>query len=322
MSTARHHAEWLSLVETSGPFLSMPVLPRAFPQGLDAHDREHTRDLRLAHEEWEDSQHGGRPDPALHTAWVRFVLTRTLEFPEEIIAQGQAIPPTLRVPVPEHGETLAPDLVIRTPDGRDDAGSPRLLIQVYPPGQGVERAVAGRHWKASPQTRMTELLRGLRSQGLHTHLGLVTSGEHWMLVSTAADEAVGYASWYANLWLEEPLTLRAFRSLLGLRRFFGVPDRDTLETLLRESASTQEEVTDQLGYQVRRAVEVLVRRLDQADKDQQRTLLRDVAETQLYEAAVTLMMRLVFLFAAEERGLLLLGDPLFDQHYAVSTLRA
>ena len=31
-----------------------------------------------------------------------------------------------------------------------------------------------------------------------------------------------------------------------------------------------------------------------------------------------MMMRLVFLFSAEERGLLLLGDQLYDQHYAVS----
>jgi len=38
MSIARHHAEWLSLLEISGPVLSMPVLLRAFPQGLDAHD--------------------------------------------------------------------------------------------------------------------------------------------------------------------------------------------------------------------------------------------------------------------------------------------
>jgi len=322
VSTARHHAEWLSLVETSGPFLSMPVLLRAFPQGLDAHDPDHTRDVRLAHEEWEDSQLESHPDPALHTAWIRFVLTRTLEFPADLVAHGQAIPPALRVPVAEHGETLTPDLVIRTPDGHEGAGSPRLLIQMYPPGQGLERAVSGRHWKASPQARMTDLLRGLGGQGLHAHLGLVTNGDHWMLVSTAAGEAVGYASWYATLWLEEPLTLRAFRSLLGVRRFFGVSDRDTIEALLRESASAQEEVTDQLGYQVRHAVEVLVQALDQADKDQQRTLLLDVPESQLYEAAVTVMMRLVFLFAAEERGLLLLGDPLFDQHYAVSTLRA
>jgi hypothetical protein len=34
------------------------------------------------------------------------------------------------------------------------------------------------------------------------------------------------------------------------------------------------------------------------------------------------MMRLVFLFSAEERGLLLLGKPMYDQHYAISTLRA
>ena len=33
-----------------------------------------------------------------------------------------------------------------------------------------------------------------------------------------------------------------------------------------------------------------------------------MAETELYEAALTVMMRLVFLFCAEERGLMLLGD--------------
>src|SRR5215468_9507256 len=32
-------------------------------------------------------------------------------------------------------------------------------------------------------------------------------------------------------------------------------------------------------------------------------------------------MRLVFLFCAEERELLLLGDDLYDQHYALSTIR-
>lgn len=36
MSIARHHAEWLSLLEISGPFLSTPVLMGVFPQELDA----------------------------------------------------------------------------------------------------------------------------------------------------------------------------------------------------------------------------------------------------------------------------------------------
>jgi hypothetical protein len=49
MSTARHHAEWLSLVEASGPFLSLPVLLKVFPNGLDAHDPEQLKLLRLAY---------------------------------------------------------------------------------------------------------------------------------------------------------------------------------------------------------------------------------------------------------------------------------
>jgi hypothetical protein len=149
----------------------------------------------------------------------------------------------------------------------------------------------------------------------------VTNGERWMLVDAPRGETTGFASWYAALWLEEHITLRAFRSLLSVRRFFSVPDNETLEAMLAESAANQQEVTDQLGAQVRQAVEVLIRTLDRADQDAGRTLLAAVGETELYEAALTVMMRLVFLFSAEERGLLLLGDPLYDEYYAVSTLR-
>ncbi len=111
-------------------------------------------------------------------------------------------------------------------------------------------------------------------------------------------------------------------ALWGGSRFFSVADEDTLEGMLKDSVNEQQEVTDQLGYQVRRAVEVLIRAIDKADQDRGRTLLKDISEFDLYEAALTVMMRLVFLFSAEERGLLLLGDPLFDENYAVSTLRA
>lgn len=33
------------------------------------------------------------------------------------------------------------------------------------------------------------------------------------------------------------------------------------------------------------------------------------------------MMRLVFALCAEEHGLLLLGDSIYDQYYAISTMR-
>jgi hypothetical protein len=316
-STKRHHADWLSLVEVSGPFLTMPVLERVFPQGLEPHDPEHVRTLRLAYEEWEDHQQSARPYPALHQAWLRFILQQTLGFSEAVLAQGQAISQTLKATMAEHGETLRPDLVVRNPEGVPHAGKARLLIHTYPSSQPLDKALTGKHWKASPATRMMELLHATE-----VRLGLVTNGEHWMLVDAPRGDTTGFASWYANLWLEEPVTLRAFRSLLGISRFFAVPDDETLEAMLAESATHQQEVTDQLGLQVRRAVEVLIQSLDRADQDHGRELLASVSDIVLYEAALTVMMRLVFLFSAEERDLLLLGDPLYDQFYAVSTLVA
>ena len=72
---------------------------------------------------------------------------------------------------------------------------------------------------------------------------------------------------------------------------------------------------------MRQAVEVLVHTLDRANRDSGGALLKGVPEDKLYDAALTVMMRLVFLFCAEERDLLLLGDELYDKNYAVSTLR-
>jgi hypothetical protein len=328
MSIARHHAEWLSLVEASGPFLSLPVLLKAFPSGLDAHEPEHLKVLRLAYEEWQDSQYGARPDKAIHRAWVEFVLRQTLELPDEVLLEGQRIPPGLQIAIAkrcceaqfaEHGETLRPDWVVVNPKGTPGEGTPRLLVQIVPAEQDLEKPLAGQRWKASPATRMMELLHAC-----NVRLGLVTNGEHWMLVNAPKGETTGFISWYSALWLEEHLTLRAFRSLLGVRRFFGVDDPQTLEALLTESVTDQQEVTDQLGYQVRRAVEVLVQALDRIDQDRNRTLLQNISEPQLYEAALTVMMRLVFLFSAEERKLIPSagGEALYHEYYAVSTIRA
>ena len=350
MSIVRHHAEWLALLDISGPFLSLKTLVGAFPQGLDAPDTEVARELRLAYEEWLDSAFGTRPDPALQRVWVAWVVRRVLGLPDAMVlirGQGGDTSPIwqrLTVAVPEHGELLRPDMVIASTDapvltqsrkaaepqseekiefsaslplGDFALETPRVLVLIVPPGQDLEKAPARAVWQASPATRMMTLLRGTG-----VRLGLLTNGEQWMLVDRPADEnfTTGFASWYARLWLDEPLTLRAFRSLLGAHRLFGVPDDRTLEALLAASADDRQEVTDQLGYQVRRAVELLVQAIDLADQNASRSILTEVPEDRLYEAALAVMMRLVFLLFAEEQGLLLLGDDLYDRNYAVSTL--
>ncbi|WP_277587788.1 Eco57I restriction-modification methylase domain-containing protein [Pseudomonas chlororaphis] len=312
MSVSRHHADWLNLVEHSGPFFSLPVVSRVFSNGLDPRDTAQAKRLREAYELWQDNPAA----PGKQHAWVMHVLTEVLDYPKKLIAESQAIPAGLEARMAEMGEILRPDIALLTPIGREGAGQAQMLISFYPPEQQLDKPVVGKHWKATPATRMMELLHGA---GIP--LGLATNGEQWMLVYAPRGETTGYASWYASLWMDEPITLRAFHSLLGTHRFFGVSDANTPLGMLKESANDQQEVTDQLGYQVREAVEVLVQSFDALDKESGRKLLHGVSESTLYDAALTVMMRLVFLFSAEERGMLQLGKSLYDDNYAVSTLQ-
>jgi hypothetical protein len=317
MSELGPHGEWLSLMDISGPFLAEPVLKDTFPQGLEGLDPGKKKVVRQAYDEWREALDLEDRDLAkLHGAWIDFVLKRVLEFDEtdnaELLKSGANVPEAIRCEIPEQGVTLRPDFTLT--DDRADAGA-LLLVSVFDPDVSLTDVMKIDGWAASPADRMVELCRatGVR-------LGPATNGEQWMLVDAPVGAVTSFASWYARLWAQEPITLQAFVNLLGIRRFF-VDRSGQLPALLDKSLTFQAEVTDALGEQVRRAVEVLVQALDRADVDRNRELLKGVEPEELYEAGLTVMMRIVFLLCAEERGLLLLGDELYEANYAVSTLR-
>ena len=56
MSANTLHHDWLALIEISGPFLAVPVLTEAFPQGLEQLDGIKRKQLRQAYEEWREAQ--------------------------------------------------------------------------------------------------------------------------------------------------------------------------------------------------------------------------------------------------------------------------
>jgi hypothetical protein len=305
--------EWLNLIEVSGPFLAVPVLRDVFPQGLEALPSGRPQRLRRTYEEWREAVDMDDLDlPALHGAWIDDVLLTALEMDETVLRKGTSLPERLTVSIPEHGVTVAPELAVVNPTNSDE---PFLLIHVYEPDIDLDATRRFDGLAITPADRMVALLR---ATGCPT--GIVTNGERWMLVHAPVGAVAGFASWYARLWGQELETLRAFVSLLGVRRFFG-SDEGKLPALYERSLKHQDDVTEALGEQVRRAVEVLVQALDRADQDRNRELLRDVDPRELYEAGLTVMMRLVFLLAAEERALLLLGDPRYDSFYAISSLR-
>jgi hypothetical protein len=103
---SRQHADWLGLVPNSGPFVSLPVLMRAFPQGLDARDPVQGKALRDAFEQamvvangrsayvlWHRKRRGWRlswadPNGAMHTV-AEDDIRRVIPAP----GRGSASPP-------------------------------------------------------------------------------------------------------------------------------------------------------------------------------------------------------------------------------------
>jgi len=304
--------EWLSLVDISGPFLAPALLEQIFPQGLEKVETPRRQRIRSAYEEWRDAvDEGDTQLLEIHAAWVLMVLQDMLEYEDSVLISGRVLDGRCLYRAPETGTLCVPDYAIIGDDGKY-----RMLVSIWPPETDLEKVASRDSWLASPLDRMT-----LLCHANDVRLGLVTDGERWMVVNAPVGSTSGHAAWMARLWWQEPVTLKAFQSLLGVRRCFG-PSENTLVALLSRSTDFQEEVTDTLGEQVRRAVEILIQSIGRADQDRNGALLESVRPAELYEAGLTVMMRMVFTLCAEERDLLLLGDPIYDQHYAISTLRA
>lgn len=303
------HTEWLSMIEISGPFLAVSVLEKVFPQGLESLETYRKNRIRSAYEEWRDAVEEDDPQlPKLHRAWIGLVLDELLEYEDSVLETASD---EFAYKSTDGDSQFNPDFVLKG----DGGSAPMLFVSIMPEGTDLEKVKVGDGWPVPVFERMTLLCRDKS-----VRLGLVTNGERWMLVNAPVGSTSSHVSWYARLWFQEPVTLKAFQSLLGVRRWFG-PEEETLPVMLEDSLQHHEEVTDTLGEQVKRAVEVLVQCLDKADQDRNRELLHDVPPAELYEAGLTVMMRLVFVLCAEERGLMLLGDQVYDQFYAIVTLR-
>jgi hypothetical protein len=303
---ARAHADWLGLVETPSAFLSVPVLRRVFPHGIDQAPDDVRATVRATLSEL-DSDQGTRTD------WVRWLLREGLGL-GPVLREGQAVPETATYFVPEHGELLRPEFVVTEPNGDRRL---RLLVMTWPYGTRRDAPVPDRRWAATPLERAAALARATE-----VPLVMATDGDWFSIVSAPAGQATTSATWLSSIFVEERGLLDSFWALLSLRRFFGVDSHDTLEAMLAESSLAQEEVTTTLGHQVRQAVELLVHALSRANREHGGQLLENHPLDEVYAAALTMMMRLVFLLYAEERDLLPGRDPVYAESYGVLGLRA
>ena len=308
--------EWLELLAVDGPFLAAPVVKDVWPGGLPALNKDDVGALREASSVLDAS-------PGTRDAFIRHVLTSFLGWKSNLVGAGH-VPPTLTTPVPEYGTEVRPDFALLT-DPDDPASAPLLLGIVVDPGvRATARPRPGTpgtdKWPASFADRLGHALRARR-----VPLGLVTDGTEWTLVCAPAGGATTTATWTRHTWFDEPDTLKAFAALLGRLRFFGVPEDQTLPALLAASLDRQEEITTRLSEQSRSVVEMLVATIGRLDAEHRAQhgeplLPATVGPAEVYQGAVTVLMRVVFLLYAEERGLLRVDDDTYADAYAISTL--
>ncbi|MGE0706310.1 MAG: hypothetical protein AB7P22_20495, partial [Vicinamibacterales bacterium] len=177
------------------------------------------------------------------------------------------------------------------------------------------RLGTGRGTKAASQT-----LQWLRAG--KERLGLLTNGRQWRLVFAGLDFDA-WCQWDVDLWFEEGAIgpqVTALRTLLQ-PALWTAGNKDGTAALLQailDSRKGQAELSAVLGERVREAVEVLV----QAHGDVLKRDCSDVDPSDIYRAAVRIVMRLVVVLFAESREKLLPRDnALYHGAYGLTGLR-
>ena len=301
--------DWLNLVDPDGAFLTTTELVATFPHGFDPMPADLRTELRARVASLDG-------DPRAHADLRRWLLADVLDW-GDMLSSDQRIPATALVRAAEAGVTLRPAQALLDVD---DPSKARAGLFAWPLGTRLDRrpdvAVAGDTWPATPVQRAETWCR---ESGVP--LALVTDDDQWVLVWAPRGAPAASCRWRLADLADERILQAGFVSLLGARRFFAVEADQTLERLFERAADAEVEITKGLGRSVRRSVELLVAAISRDDIANHGRVLGDVAATEVYESAVTVLMRLVFLLFAEERRLLPAEDQLWAESYSVLSLR-
>lgn len=331
LSGAQLHRSWLELVKTEGPFLSVPVLKGLWPNGIsplgqtrqEKAELASLRNLRSRFEEAWDAWHRASASKgdglaqgelidyrAVRSRWVEAVVKGLWDWNDA----AQAYPPngSLIAVSPDGAMSVRPNIMLNV------AGIPRAIVLVVDPQDAaLDANYPADGWSASAIDRMAAMLRASRNMSI----GVVTDGRWWALVSAPANGAVAWGMTDSLSWTEDSQVRDAFARLLDirlLRKDVGISGC-TLPGMFEDSVAQAEEITESLGSQIREAVDLLVSAFDENSFQARENGLPDPLPKdadEVYAAAVTMMMRVVFLLFAQERELLPLNG-LFTQGYGL-----
>jgi hypothetical protein len=322
--TRHDHWRWLELVDRDGPFVAIPALRQVWPQGIvpEEEPRDVIRDAKPAFDRaWDALQiASGDTDTALtefrpaRDTWIDQVLRSAFRWDGQLLlGADEGAETAISGQWPEaHSPDRRHRLRATGLFARDGERYAALLV-VDPVSSLRDPGTDG--WSASPIDRI-ELL--LRTGGVP--IGLVTDGRWWGIVSAQPGLMVASGIVDAQTWVEEPEVFTGIRALLDPECLASRTPESRLDALFRDSVDAAEEITEQLGAQVRKAVELLVAAFSDAslhDAGEEDGPVLPEDPDQVYQAAVTTMMRVVFLLFAEERDLMPTSG-LYTEGYAMT----
>jgi hypothetical protein len=247
-----------------------------------------------------------------------------LQWPDECmfgVNGAQPIPESLVISLPEPGLTLSPTLAFADPKPKDPENPWLLLVENLPLGTDLDaqQAEDERSWKASPGRRFERLLRETK-----VPIGLLSNGTHLRLIYAPRGENSGSITFPVAAMTEVAgrSILAALHLLLDRARLIAVPSDARLPALLARSREYQSRVSAALAQQVLDSLYELQRGFQAANERTAGELLRSVLAARpddVYAGLLTVLMRLVFLLFAEDRGLMPTSE-LYVRNYAIHGL--
>lgn len=311
------HQEWLGYVQPIGLVVSIPALLAAQAHINRNIVSDHQRFLNCLARDDHDQLIPELRDFAEFAekvlGWRKSDLAR--------VRAGDSQYASIEVPLPEYNETLRPTHVVREIEPDDPEHPWMMLIQVLPADTPLDDATDTKDqtWHAAPQARFERLLRETR-----VPIGLLCNSAQIRLVYAPRGETSGYATFSVAEMAQvagRPI-FAALHMLLCAERLFSLGKEQRLPAILADSRKYQNVVSTQLAEQVLAALYELVRGFQAADDQSKGDLLRQVlAENpnHVYQGLLTVLMRLVFVLYAEDRGLLS-SDPVFANYYSLTGL--
>jgi hypothetical protein len=311
------HQQWLGYLQPVGLVVSPPALLQAQAHVNVNIAAEHQRFLGHVTE----ALVVGRPEPLPAIKSLRALLLDGFGWQaSDLVEAGDPRAAALEVSLPGYHETLRPTFAVPD-DPRATPPTWLLLMQELAVGTPLDEVVTtdDRRWQATPHARFERLLRETQ-----VPIGLLCNGASLRLVYAPRGETAGHLTFPVQAMTEvagRPI-FSALHMLLSADRLFALPDKQRLPTILAESRKYQNTVSTELARQVLAALYELLRGFQAADDLRKGELLRAVLERdpdQVYAGLLTVLLRLVFLLYAEDRGLMS-EDEVYVKHYSVTGL--